>query len=98
LLWQQGTIDFLPILTLTIALQVFLSFSLSHFVFRKLLKIDLKHSIALTYSIGSKNNSFAMAIALTFFSPLAAIPSVIYLITQIIASSVMLKILERENQ
>jgi len=97
LLWRQETVAFLPMLTLVTVIQCLLSFSVSYFAFRKLLKRTLRHSIALTYSVGSRNNSLAMAIALTYFSPLAATPSIIYLITQIIASSVMLEILERKK-
>jgi len=35
--------------------------------------------------------------ALTYFASIAALPSVIYLISQVITSSVMLKILERKK-
>jgi len=97
LLWRQETIAFLPMLTLVTVIQCLLSFSVSYFAFRKLFKRSLRHSIALTYSVGSRNNSLAMAVALTYFSPLAATPSIIYLITQILASSAMLKILERKK-
>jgi len=64
-----------------------------HIVFRR----SLRHSIALTYSTGSRNNSLAMAIALTYFTSMAALPSIIYLVSQVITSSAMLKILERKK-
>jgi len=97
LLWRREALAFLPMLTLVTVIQCLLSFSVSYFAFRRLFKRSLRHSIALTYSVGSRNNSLAMAIALTYFSPLSAIPSIIYLITQIITSSAMLKILERKK-
>jgi len=98
LLSRQEAISFLPMLMLVTIIQCLLSFSVSYFAFRRIFKRSLRHSIALTYSVGSRNNSLAMAIALTYFSPLAAIPSIIYLITQIIASSAMLKILELKSR
>jgi len=98
LLWSQEATAFLPVLTVVTIIQCLLSFSGSYIVFRRLLKRSLRHSIALTYSVGSRNNSIAMAIALTYFSPFAALPSIIYLISQIVVSSVMLKILERKGQ
>ena len=96
LLKLQETIDILPMLTLATVTQCLLSFSVSYFAFRRLLKRSLRHSIALTYSVGSRNNSLAMGIALTYFSPLAVIPSIVYLVAQIVTSSIMLKVLERK--
>lgn len=98
LLWSQEAAAFLPMLTLVTVTQCLLSFSVSYFMFRTVLKRSLRHTIALTYSTGSRNNSLAMAIALTYFASIAALPSVIYLISQIITSSAMLKILERKKQ
>jgi len=98
ILWRPEAGVFLPMVTLAAAIQCLLSYSVSYFAFRVVLKRSLRHSIALTYSVGSRNNSLAMAIALTYFSPFVALPSVVYLVTQIIASSVMLKIFERKNK
>jgi len=98
LLWHPEAAVFLPMLTLVTVIQCLLSFSVSYFMFSTVFKRNLRHTIALTYSTGSRNNSLAMAIALTYFAPIAALPSVIYLISQVIASSVMLKILERKRQ
>jgi len=97
LLWRQEAEAFLPLLTLVTVIQCLLSFSASYFMFRTVFRRNLRHSIALTYSTGSRNNTLAMAIALTYFSPIAALPSVIYLISQVITSSAMLKILERKK-
>jgi len=97
LLWRQEAAAFLPLLTLVTVIQCLLSFSVSYFMFRTVFKRNLRHSIALTYSTGSRNNTLAMAIALTHFSPIAALPSVIYLISQIITSSAILKIFERKK-
>jgi len=98
LLWQREAAAFLPMLTLVTAVQCLLSFSVSYFLSRTVFKRSMRHSIALTYSTGSRNNSIAMAIALTYFPPTAATPSIIYLITQVITSSAMLKILERKSK
>lgn len=97
LLSGRETIAFLPMLTLVTVIQCLLSFSLSYSVSRSLFKRSLSHSIALTYATGSRNNSIAMAIALTYLPPIAATPSIIYLVSQIITSSAMLKILERKK-
>jgi predicted Na+-dependent transporter len=97
LLWSPGGATFLPLLTLVTVIQCLLSFSVSYFMFRTVFKKSLRHTIALTYSTGSRNNTLAMAIALTYFASIAALPSVIYLISQVITSSVMLKILERKK-
>jgi len=97
LLWGKETVAFLPMLTFVTVVQCLLSFSVTYFALRRLFKRSLRHSIAVTYSVGSRNNSIAMAIALTYLLPLAATPSIIYLITQIITSSAMLKILERKS-
>jgi len=96
LLWWQESLGFLPTLTLVTVIQCLLSFSVSYFVSRALFKRSLRHSIALTYSVGSRNNSIAMAIALTYLSPIAALPSIIYLISQVITSSAMLKKFEQK--
>jgi len=96
LLWRPEAATFLPLLTLVTVFQCLLSFSVSYFMFSAVFKRSVKHTIALTYSTGSRNNSLAMAIALTYFASIAALPSVIYLIAQIITSSVMLKIFERK--
>jgi len=98
ILWRQEAAAFLPVLTLVTVIQCLLSFSVSYFMFRSVFKRSVSHSIALTYSTGSRNNSLAMAIALTYFASVAALPSVIYLISQVIVSSAMLKILERKHQ
>lgn len=97
LLWRQEAAAFLPLLTLVTVIQCLLSFSMSYFMFRSVFKRSLRHTIALTYSTGSRNNSLAMAIALTYFPPVAALPSVIYLISQVITSSAMLKILGQKK-
>jgi len=97
LLGRQESVAFLFMLTLVTVVQCLLSFSVSYFMFRNVFKRSLRHSIALTYSTGSRNNSLAMAIALTYFTSIAALPSVIYLISQVITSSAMLKILERKK-
>jgi len=98
LLLRQESVSFLSVLTLTTVAQCLLSFSASYFVSRIVFKRSLRHSVALTYSSGSRNNSLAMAIALTYFPPVAALPSIIYLISQIITSSVLLKVLERKTK
>jgi len=98
LLWRQEAAAFLPMLTLVTVIQCLLSFSVSYFVSRVVFKRSLRHSIALTYSTGSRNNSLAMAIALTYFPPVAALPSIIYLVSQVITSSVMLKIFEQKTK
>jgi len=97
LLWRQEDAAFLLMLTLVTVVQCLLSFSVSYFMFRTVFKRNLRHTIALTYSTGSRNNSLAMVIALTYFTSIAALPSVIYLISQVITSTVMLKILERKK-
>jgi len=96
LLWRQEAVTFLPMLTLVTVVQCLLSFSVSYFVSRTVFKRSLRHSIALTYSTGSRNNSIAMAIALTYFPPIAALPSIIYLISQVITSSAILKVFEQK--
>jgi len=98
LLWRPEALSFLPTLTLVTVIQCLLSFSVSYVVSRIVFKRSLENSIALTYSAGSRNNSLAMAIALTYFSPIAALPSIIYLISQVITSSMMLKILEQKSR
>lgn len=98
LLLGQETISFLPMLTLVTVVQCLLSFSASYFVSRFLFRRSLRRSIALTYATGSRNNSVAMAIALTYMPPIAAVPSIIYLISQVITSSAVLKILERKDR
>lgn len=98
LLYRQEDMVFLSMLILVTVIQCLLSFSVSYFVSRIVFKRSLRQSIALTYSIGSRNNSIAMAIALTYFSPIAALPSIIYLISQVITSSVILKIFERKTR
>jgi len=98
LLLRQESVSFLSVLTLTTVAQCLLSFSASYFVSRIVFKRSLRHSVALTYSTGSRNNSLAMAIALTYFPPVAALPSIIYLISQIITSSVLLKVFERKTK
>jgi len=98
LIWQQEAAASLPMLTIVTVIQCLLSFSVSYFVSRNVFKRSLRHSIALTYSTGSRNNSIAMAIALTYFPPIAALPSIIYLITQIITSSAILKIFEQKTK
>jgi len=95
-LWRQEAAAFLPALTLVTVIQCLSSFLVSYVVSRTIFKRSLAHSIALTYSAGSRNNSLAMAIALTYFSPIVAIPSIIYLVSQVITSSVMLKIFEKK--
>jgi len=97
LLWRREAAAFLPMLTLVTVIQCLLSFSMSYFVSRTVFKRSLEHSIALTYSAGSRNNSLAMAIALTYFSAIAALPSIVYLISQVIVSSIMLKIFEKSK-
>jgi len=97
LLWHPEAAAFLPTLTLITVVQCLLSFTVSYFMFRTVFKRNLRHTIALTYSTGSRNNTLAMAIALTYFASIAALPSVIYLISQVVTSSVMLKILERKG-
>jgi BASS family bile acid:Na+ symporter len=98
LLQGQEDAAFLSMLILVTVIQCLLSFLVSYFVSRFIFKRSLRHSIALTYSIGSRNNSIAMAIALTYFSSIAALPSIIYLISQVITSSVILKIFERRTK
>lgn len=95
LLGRQVVVS-LPMLTLVTVIQCLLSFSSSYFVSRAIFKRSLRHSIALTYATGSRNNSIAMAIALTYLSPVVALPSIIYLISQVITSSAMLKIFEQK--
>jgi len=97
LLFGEGNKGFLPMLTLATVIQCLLSFFLSYSVSRSLFKRSLRQSIALTYATGSRNNSVAMALALAYMSPIAALPSIIYLITQVIISSAMLKILEQRT-
>ena len=98
LLHGEEDVAFLSMLILVTVIQCLLSFSVSYFVSRIVFKRSLRHSIALTYSIGSRNNSIAMAIALTYFPPITALPSIIYLISQVITSSVILKIFERKTR
>jgi len=98
ILWQQESAAFLPLLIMATVIQCLLSFTVSYFVSRNVFKRSLKHSIALTYSTGSRNNSVAMAIALTYFPPIAALPSIIYLISQVITSSAILKIFEQKTR
>lgn len=97
LLLGKENIAFLPLLVFVTVVQCLLSFSISYFVSRSLFKRSLRHSIALTYATGSRNNSIAMAMALTYLQPIAAAPSIIYLVTQIITSSAMLKIFEQKQ-
>jgi len=68
-----------------------LGYTIPYFVFKR----DLRRSITLTYATGSRNNALAMAIALRFFPVLSALPSIIYLILQVIVSSLMLRKFEK---
>jgi len=67
LLRRHEAVGLLSALTFVTVIQCLLSFSASYFVSRIVFKRSLRHSIALTYSAGSRNNSLAMAIALTYF-------------------------------
>ncbi len=95
LLWSQGTGVSLVSLIVATAVQGILSFALGYTIPYFVFKRDLRRSITLTYATGSRNNALAMAIALRFFPVLSALPSIIYLILQVIVSSLMLRKFEK---
>jgi BASS family bile acid:Na+ symporter len=92
---SQPLISSLPtyasaLLVISVVVQSATGFLIGYFVPSLLLRVDRGSAIAMAYSTGSKNNSIAMAIALAQFSPLTALPPMIYLLTQIGISSLAL--------